>query len=434
MTTLLVTMLPQSSGEIPGDQIISGLETGAGIAEFLSEGDFVKSLANIGKSIGPFLGALGPFMGLVLSFIPESESAELQYMKKMMKEIDNRFDRFDSRFNDVERLIDWTKVQVNFGQIEQKIMAMAKECEELYKVPPAARANRKDIFVDTYDSDYMNSGIKLYQALVEPGGTFQENLGVSVMRYTKNDRKKTQIFLLGTMQLLLQAAKIEISYLQARNFIHNVEYTKQEWEKRIVEVKNIFSDIDLKLVRNYHVQSGADIDEYATHNLKMINKEFSSGLHKMLAAKYYWRDWFVVIYEPTKGNIWDNHCVNSGGHIKLGQDGRSIVTASVDKKSAKIDKRAAQKKLESCNVYCTTRQAHCYGSNERFYNANCRPDRSAKDVCKSIPNVPRVKAKGAILMSARPYFTYDRKQWAARTTTHLSFGPKKPTLELYMWG
>jgi hypothetical protein len=36
---------------------------------------------------------------------------------------------------------------------------------------------------------------------------FQENLGTSVMRYTKNDRKLTQGFLLGIMKLLLQAVK-----------------------------------------------------------------------------------------------------------------------------------------------------------------------------------------------------------------------------------
>jgi hypothetical protein len=49
---------------------------------------------------------------------------------------------------------------------------------------------RKILFVNHYHSDYQNSGFKLYHALIGKQGTFQENLGTSVMRYTKNDDTK----------------------------------------------------------------------------------------------------------------------------------------------------------------------------------------------------------------------------------------------------
>jgi hypothetical protein len=62
--------------------------------------------------------------------------------------------------------------------------------------------------------------IKLYHALIGKQGTFQENLGTSVMRYTKNDRKLTQGFLLGIMKLLLQAVKIELAYLQVQTKVN----------------------------------------------------------------------------------------------------------------------------------------------------------------------------------------------------------------------
>ncbi|CAC5390503.1 unnamed protein product [Mytilus coruscus] len=147
-----------------------------------------------------------------MAFIP-SESEELAFMKNMMNNIDNRLDRMDNRFNDIERLIQWNVVQVNFGQLEQRINAVSLEFQYVYAVPQAAVQNRKKIFIANYDGDYQNSGTKLYQAIVQKQGTFQENLGTSVLRYTKNDRRKTQIFLLGVMQLLLQAVKVEMGYL-----------------------------------------------------------------------------------------------------------------------------------------------------------------------------------------------------------------------------
>jgi hypothetical protein len=92
-----------------------------------------------------------------ISFIP-SDTAELAFAKKMMKQIDNRFDRVDSQFNNVEKLIQWNAVKVNFGQIEQKILAMSKEFQLMYEVPQSAVENRKILFVNHYHSDYQNSG------------------------------------------------------------------------------------------------------------------------------------------------------------------------------------------------------------------------------------------------------------------------------------
>ena len=153
------------------NKINTGLQLGKEIAGLLDDKAFTSSLAKIGASIGPYLGAIGPFIGFVMAFIP-SESAELKFMKNMMKQIDNRFDRVDSSFTKVLRLIDWNAVKVNFGQIEQQILAMSNEYQFIYEVPKTAVENRKIIFVNHYDSDYQNSGTKLYQAVIHKQGTF----------------------------------------------------------------------------------------------------------------------------------------------------------------------------------------------------------------------------------------------------------------------
>ena len=165
-----------------------------------------------------------------------------------MKQIDNRFDRVDSSFTKVLRLIDWNAVKVNFGQIKQKILAMSNEYQFIYEVPKTAVENKKIIFVNHYDSDYQNSGTKLYQAVIHKQGTFQENLGTCVMRYTKNDRKLTQEFLLGIMKLMLQATKIELAYLQIKSYDQNAIFMRTKWEQRIKAVKSNFAAIDRSVI------------------------------------------------------------------------------------------------------------------------------------------------------------------------------------------
>ena len=330
------------------DNINAGLEIGTGLSGLLESRSFARSMSRMALSVGPYLGAIGPFVGLIMAFIP-SDTAELAFAKKMMKQIDNRLDRVDSQFNNVEKLIQWNAVKVNFGQIEQKILAMSKEFQLMYEVPQSAVKNRKILFVNHYHSDYQNSGFKLYHALIGKQGTFQENLGTSVMRYTKNDRKLTQGFLLGIMKLLLQAVKIELAYLQVQRFDNNVVFMKKKWEKRFKEVTSNFEAVDLIVKKKYHVQAGIDTTDLAVKSRWMTNKQFAAELFKMLKGKYYWRDWIVLVYNQVSG--WKNQAVSQcGGLVKFRTQGRNIVIASRDRNHTVMDLKRAEQDMKKVVV------------------------------------------------------------------------------------
>ena len=415
ITVVLVTIFPQSESlsDYKTAQITSGLEVAEAIGNFVKEGKFKESLQKVGTSVANYLEVVGPFIDIVFGFIKGPDSMEVAFMKEMMKQIDARFDQMDSRFNDIERLIDWSVVQVNFGQVEQKILAMSEEYEHIYEVPPEATANRKTIFLDAYDSDYQNSGYKLYHAIVEPSGKFQEKLGVSVMRFTENDRKRTQIFLLGTLQLLLQAAKIEIVYLQAKQFTHNAEFRKNEWETRLEEVKNEFETIDGEIVKMYHSQSGKDIDKYAADNSRMSNKDFANGLKNMLKDKYYWRIWLVVIYNPISGS--DNHYVRKhGGFEKYRRNGRNIVVASKDSGSPRMSSNTAQSRLNGARAFP-----------------------KAKDVFNNIQPASNAGSWGVIKRGENVEYAWSGGSLTKVTKVYLSgnmFYVYERSFDLYMWG
>ncbi|CAH1802277.1 unnamed protein product [Owenia fusiformis] len=347
LIVVFLALVERNRSEISNNdktKIEKGFEAGRAILDLITERDFKEALTKIGKSIAPFLGAFGPFLSLILAFIPGADSAELAYLKWMMKNIDNRFNRLDSRFDEVQRMIDWTKVAVNFGQIEQKILAMDVEFRLLY-TGGAPAANRKQVFITHFESDYQLSGLKLYNAIVHTQGTFQENLGESVMRYTKNDRKKTRDFLLGIMRLLIQAVKIELAYYKAKGFETIAEQRKQEWETRIRTVKSNFEQVDRTVTDRYHNQSLVDIKKYTADNTGMSNEDFSAGLYNMLNGKYDWRVWFVIAYKPIHGRNKHTVSVCDGGHILFRQDGRNIVVASKDHNAGTMDLQRARTSL-----------------------------------------------------------------------------------------
>ncbi|XP_076106742.1 uncharacterized protein LOC143075263 [Mytilus galloprovincialis] len=396
------------------DQVTAGLELAKGIAEVLEKEEFRKSLTKIAKGIGPYLGVLGPFIGVVLAFIP-SESDELAFMKNMMKNIDNRLDIMDTRFNDIERLIQWNTVAINFGQLEQRINAVSREFQFIYLVPQDAVENRKLLFISNYDGDYQNSGSKLYDAIVEKHGTFQEDLGTSVLRFTENDRKKTQVFLLGVMKILLQAVKIELGYLLVNQFTSNANFMKSDWEKRIQEVTAKFEQIDYQCANvNYRPQSGKEIDAYALTNSDQTNNEFATGLFNLLSGKYYWRDWVVLAYDPISGG--ENHWIGvGGGHIKFGKNGRNIVVASVDKSHAVLDLARAEQTLKK--VAETKRAKNWWGLYHTVY-------RTAKEIWNALDR------KGAsftcvVRNGKHAYFHYHSRK--------VTFVQKK-NFQLMMWG
>jgi hypothetical protein len=66
---------------------------------------------------------------------------------------------------------------------------------------------------------------------------FTESLEEAAMQYTENDRKKTQVFMLGLLKLLLQASKIELAYLKAKGFDSVYDLTKTEWVQKILHCR-----------------------------------------------------------------------------------------------------------------------------------------------------------------------------------------------------
>ena len=110
------------------------------------------------------------------------------------------------------------------------------------------------------------------------------------MQYTENDRKNTQMFMLGLLKLLMQAAKIELAYLKAKGFDAVYDLAKTEWVQKISRVRSKMSYIDNLVASKFISQSNKDIERYAGDHSNLNNEDFLNSMYHFLTAKYFCRD------------------------------------------------------------------------------------------------------------------------------------------------
>ena len=73
-----------------------------------------------------------------------------------------------------------------------------------------------------------------------------------------------------------------------------------------------------------------DIGSIASLYRGLSNKDFLPVLYRELSTKYFWKDFFAVVYNPITGGY--HHYVGSyGGDIKFRYYGRNMMVASVEK-------------------------------------------------------------------------------------------------------
>lgn len=342
--TVLVSTSDGQLNQSDINRIDTGLRLGQEIANLLETGTIPEVLKTVAANFGPFLDVFGPALSLIFPFIT-TPSAELEAIKELKEHIDIRFDRLEVRVSDIERIINWTAVNGVCQTIEQNIHVMSQELSDLWKVPKRGFENRKNTFMEHYGTVYTLSGKKLYN-LMKDSGTFLNNLGQSIMMYTKNDLAKMDAYIRGILKLVLEASKIELTYWNLKGDEANANYSKDQWINRTMSLKKTFEEIRVKVKDAYYDQSRKDTQDIVNAHAELSNKDLSNLLYEELTRKYYWRDWIVLVYDPvTGGRLHGIETCDGGIFFRI--NGHNVVTGSVEKSKPVLDlTRARQTLLE----------------------------------------------------------------------------------------
>jgi len=290
--------LPQSKrfllahGGLSSDQqtlIQEGFNVADDLATKINNKNFAGVIGKVAGAASKYLGAIGPFVGLVLSlFGSQADSPELQLLKRLFTQVESRFDNVDLQFDQLRRQLAFTPTLIAFNELESNINALQSEFITLSKVTNLAgykyeANNYKTIFASTYQF----SGTKLYNGIMHggvlTGGIFQE-----FQKYSRNNRKETQHFMLGTLNLLMRAAALEMTYSEITND-PNVAQKRSTWNHHFNDVKTKMQKIDQNIEDTYHSQAVQDIRDFSANssNGGLSNNDFGKRLYDTLSQKVY---------------------------------------------------------------------------------------------------------------------------------------------------
>ena len=265
-------------------QMIAGFTSANHLFSRMDKLDFGGVTGEMVGSLTSFLGAIGPFVGHALSLF-SGPSPEFQLIRRLFRVVEIRFDQVDVQFAALRRQVAFVATQVHFTDLESNINAVHSEFTTLSKVTNSREySSEKQEFIRIFDRTYEASGIKLFN-LIMHGGGLTGGLFEAFMTYSTNDRKQTQSFMIGTLNLLMRAAALEMTYFQLKN--KSLDIKHRIWISHFTSLKNKMTAIDNDVKAHYHTQMVTDVNTFGTLHPKgsLSNSDFSSQLYNKLTTK-----------------------------------------------------------------------------------------------------------------------------------------------------
>lgn len=338
------------------DRIDNGLAAAIELAKVIGNDDFEGTMGTLVKSVTPYLGMVGPVIGLMFSVLREKkQSPELMFMQEMLAKIERRFDKIDKKLEKVVQEIRWSRVQTQFVFYERKIQYLRHELDKLYKYNAVNKSEIKslsDAFVNMFESNYENSGQQLYEHIVSGGSLFTSHLLNETIKAPEYDRKKTQKFMLGLTELVLAGSQIEMVYyrykLKHSFYLHVIE---AKWRRQINKMRLVMEEVDRSFEKksiflNVAIENAKKIlyvSKYKPYYTVVLS------IYKKLRDKFYWRNWFVAIYDAVLGG--DKHYANTcHGTWTMGYNGFNMLLASNPKSTEHLNIHVAKSIFQNVNL------------------------------------------------------------------------------------
>ena len=297
---------------------ISTLQAVASFAENLNKGAgaFTTIVQSVTSTTSPYLGVLTAVIKLIAASKTASrESAELNNLRELSEKINQKLDDVLSQFSELKNLIRWTAIQSTYATYETNIRTVYGHFKYIFERPISHMNSTNQLFINSYNFDYHDSGYKLFNGFVIDHGVFIQGFLRPAMNYTENNRGQMRTFMLSILKLLLMAANVELGYMTIKGYEHQIPFYRHQWQVRFEQVQERMKSIDEELKNSYRTQYIKDIDTFSKNNLGLSNPMFGRYLYQELSKKYFWRDWLVIVSIHTEG-YHDSHSLTCNGIIK----------------------------------------------------------------------------------------------------------------------
>lgn len=358
----LIHQVPLIMGTFGTDQMIqikSGMSLPESFANTVKTGSFSSFLlATPVTRVFGFIKAIATIIDVVLNIFGTNESPELLEIKKLYQEMSERFSSVDIKLRDLASQITWTTTEIQFGLVEQNINSNFEQLQHIYNLPLTIKDIEKKRFMASFKSTCLNCASNLFRGIIGTDTIFTGSILKKAITAFKYDRRKSQNFMIGTLQLLTKAVSAELMYDRFEYGENYFQFRQVEWTARIRNVTDLMQSVDQEVVSKWYDQASIDIDDLSVKHNGLSNHNVSFILYNFLQEKYNWRDWLVIVYNPIWGlKTHINHVYD--GYRKYGVHGRNVAIATVDKSKPAINmKESAEIIMKTSNSACSRLDAN----------------------------------------------------------------------------
>lgn len=355
------------------NEIKSGLKFADSLITSTQQYLFPTFMTGAASAAIGFISGTLKFVGFILSFLGTNESQELLAIKRLYTQMDKRFDAVDIQLSAIQKQIDWSRLKLQFGDLERNIKSDSIYLKSIYQSPIASKESETDFFIHAWESNCWVCALNLYHGIMGSDVGFSDDILQVAMTTFEHNRPLTQTFMTGLFKLLVLSVTNELAYRSIKYPKASYLYQEYIWKQRLHNITSRMMKFDETIKNKYHEQAEKDILNFAKANptSSLTNEHFSKRLYDFLVQKFYWRDWLVIVYKPIRGDAYHNNNV-CDGYRKYRTYGRNIVVSSVIQSKIPINTTEAAFIINSMTTtYQTCSDAPC------THNYNCI------SVCKS---------------------------------------------------
>ena len=150
------------------------------------------------------------------------------------------------------------------------------------------------------------------------------------------------------LTFLLPGIELQVSYhaLCKKPYEHVVK----EWEGKMRVACVRLAEVSDQVKKTYKTQLKKDTEALIREHYKEGNRQLMWKIYNFVTDKFYWRYWFVAVYDDMVGH--DKHTISTcGGKSFLHTNGKNIITSSQDKKyRSQFKARDAQNILKGTSI------------------------------------------------------------------------------------
>lgn len=306
----------------------AGVEAGNGIMNIDMEDDLNANrdpakqiLDAVGPALGPYGTILSAFGSLLLLF-KEQEPTDREFIAQQFQDIHLRSNAIHSELERIKHLIgeipEKVELHARTTRIEILLLAFQRlqqsRLTELSDFRSKCENNPPD---ETLDYIYINHEAIMFSVA--------QNYDRDAVLRTMQSLGIIQLTALKLYEICHATKSVDLHAERRDQYVNDKTRIVEEFKRNIKTVMQVFYDAGNHIMSNFFDEYARnEIDAFVKEHTNLNVAELSAKLYDMLATKYYWRQFMIVVHDSIAKSTEEAYHIKYPAHVHSWVNGGRI--------------------------------------------------------------------------------------------------------------